>query len=164
MLTDTTTKNHTKSGLMKTILNITEDASPPALEARTPSIAEPGRRGIRILIVEDSRASRLIAAAILQNEGFEVGEAGSGAEAIEKFRKADFDLVLMDLQMSGMDGFEATRAIRNLEPEFSNTPIIAFSANVMEEARHHCLEAGMNDFVSKPFVKETLLDRIAQWT
>lgn len=118
----------------------------------------------RILIVEDSRANRLIATAILENAGFEVEGAGSGPEAIDKFQKADFDLVLMDLQMSEMDGLETTRAIRNLPIQSSNAPIIAFSANVMEETRRHCIAAGMNDFVSKPFIKETLLDKIAHWT
>ena len=118
----------------------------------------------RILIVEDSQANRLIAAAILQNSGFEVEAAGSGPEAISKFQETAFDLVFMDLQMPGMDGLTTTRAIRRLPPPRSNTPIIALTANVMEETRNDCITAGMNDFISKPFVKETVIDRINHWT
>jgi signal transduction histidine kinase/ActR/RegA family two-component response regulator len=118
----------------------------------------------RILIVEDSEANRLIAAAILRKSGFIVEEASSGFEAIQKCQQHNFDAVLMDLQMSGMDGFEATRAIRRLPSNLSSTPIIAFSANAMEETMQKCVAAGMNDFISKPFVKETILEKIARWT
>jgi CheY-like chemotaxis protein len=69
----------------------------------------------------------------------------------------------MDLQMPEMDGLEATRLIRGLPGEVSNTPIIAFSANAMEATRDQCSTAGMNDFISKPFVTEQLLAKIALW-
>ena len=151
--------------LIKTILRKQRTATPLAESSSTPVGDRLLRNGsTRILIVEDSRANRLIATAILQNAGFQVDGAGSGTEAIEKFQQTDFDLVLMDLQMSEMDGFETTREIRSLPTESCGTPIIAFSANVMEETRNRCMEAGMNDFISKPLVKETLLERITYWT
>jgi CheY-like chemotaxis protein len=151
---------------LRAVLGDTEKEVEPLLRnpCKTLKTDHEHHAGTRVLIVEDSRANRLIAAAILQNSGFEVDVAGSGAEAIEIFEHTDFDLILMDLQMSGMDGFEATREIRKLKAPKNNTPIIAFSANVMEEIREQCSEAGMNDFVSKPFVKDTLVEKITQWT
>jgi CheY-like chemotaxis protein len=152
--------------LMKAVLADMEEnvTSPPKNTCMPMNAGSNHRASTRILIVEDSLANRLIASAILKNAGFDVDGVGSGTDAIEKLGNTDFDVVLMDLQMSGMDGFEATRKIRNLKVPGSSTPIIAFSANVMEETRQQCREVGMNDFVSKPFVKETLLNKIAQWT
>ena len=151
---------------MEAVLGIdNERPKLPPCEPAEPSMAPLSHRsGDRILIVEDSQANRLIASTIIKNAGFEVEEASSGTEALAKCEDTDFDVVLMDLQMSEMDGFEATRAIRSSGFRNSSTPIIAFSANVMEETRQECLSAGMNDFVSKPFVKETLLQCIVHWS
>ena len=100
---------------------------------------------------------------ILRNSGHHVEVASSGNEALQRLEECNCDVILMDLQMPEMDGLEATRLIRGLPGEVSNTPIIAFSANAMEATRDQCSAAGMNDFIGKPFVTEQLLARIAFW-
>ena len=132
-----------------------------------PATSAPGVRaqsaGARVLLVEDSEVNQLIAATILRNSGHHVEVASSGNEALQRLEECNCDVILMDLQMPEMDGLEATRLIRGLPGEVSNTPIIAFSANAMEATRDQCSAAGMNDFISKPFVTEQLLAKIAFW-
>ena len=113
-------------------------------------------QGKRLLLVEDNDLNREIAEEILSKYGFLVELAENGAVAVEKIKNSqpgDFDLVLMDIQMPVMDGYEATKAIRGLEdPKLANIPILAMTANVFEEDRKAALENGMNGFLSKPIV------------
>lgn len=115
--------------------------------------------GKKILVVDDNEMNRLVATTILNNYGAETVEAGNGQESVEYLMKNLVDLVLMDIQMPVMNGFEATKIIRNV---ISKTmPIIALTANAIKGDNEKCLEAGMNDYMSKPFKEEDLLRKIA---
>ena len=119
-------------------------------------------KGKKILLTEDNELNREIAVELLKEEGFILDTAEDGTIAVEKMRTAkpgQSDLILMDIQMPIMDGYEATRQIRKLEnPETANIPIVAITANAFEEDRQKALEAGMNEHVSKPIDMERLLE------
>ena len=119
-------------------------------------------KGKKILLTEDNELNREIAVELLKEEGFILDTAEDGTIAVEKMRTAkpgQYDLILMDIQMPIMDGYEATRQIRKLEnPETANIPIVAITANAFEEDRQKALEAGMNEHVSKPIDMERLLE------
>ena len=115
----------------------------------------------KILLVEDNKVNRLIANTILTQFGIHVTEAVNGEIAVEILRKTSFDLVLMDMQMPVMDGVTATIMIRK---EISTTlPIVALTAHALKSEQSRCLEAGMDDFLSKPFTEEKLLNMILKY-
>ena len=118
-------------------------------------------KGKRILLVEDNPINRLVARTVLKLYGAEVTEAPDGIMAIDLFEKNIFDLVLMDVQMPGKDGLETTRYIRSHMD--SSIPIIALTANAFKEEEERCMQAGMNDFISKPFDEEQMIQLIARW-
>ena len=93
-------------------------------------------------------------------EGVHVEVAENGSIAVEKLKTSSFDIILMDVQMPVMNGFEATNAIRNLDSEKAHTPIIAMTANVLKEEVDLCYQAGMDDFIGKPFDTNELLQKI----
>ncbi len=133
-----------------------EPASPPAAE--TPPLQA------KVLLVEDNVVNQDVARFMLEACGCEVTVCDNGADAVLSLRKEGFDLVLMDCSMPGMDGFEATRRIRDNEAENGqHTPIIALTANVLEGVREHCLKAGMDDYLPKPFSKSELLAIMREW-
>ncbi len=116
---------------------------------------------LRILLTEDNLVNQRLALRILQKEGHAVVVAGIGREAVEALAKSQFDVVLMDVQMPEMDGFEATAAIRKAEIATRNhVPIIAMTAHAMSGDRERCLAADMDDYVSKPIGARALLDII----
>lgn len=119
-------------------------------------------KGKKILLAEDNELNREIAVELLKEEGFILDTAEDGTIAVEKMRTAkpgQYDLILMDIQMPIMDGYEATRQIRKLKnPETANIPIVAITANAFEEDRQKALEAGMNEHVTKPIDMERLLE------
>ena len=117
----------------------------------------------RILVVEDSKANQMVAQAILEKAGCEVELVSNGQEAIEAAREHLFDAILMDLSMPVMDGLQATRLIRELNCGSSSVPIIAMTANVFAEDRLKCMQAGMNDFITKPIQPSKLLTQLAHW-
>ena len=112
-------------------------------------------RGIKILVAEDNITNQEIALAMLEGAGIAVDIANNGQEAVDAVRKFDYDVVLMDIQMPEKDGYEATRMIRK-DPEFSSLPIIAMTAHAMKGDENKCIEAGMNDYVSKPVNQDKL--------
>lgn len=118
-------------------------------------------RGIRVLVVDDNEMNRLVAATILGLYGVIITEAENGLLAVEAIKANQPDIVLMDIQMPVMSGFEATRVIRN---EISLTlPVIALTANAIKGENLKCLEQGMNDFISKPFEESDLVSLLLQW-
>ncbi len=114
-------------------------------------------KGLRILLVEDNDINRLYASSILKNWDCYFETAENGFVAIQKLKNQEFDIVLMDIQMPVMDGFEATKAIRNDRFKNSKVPIIAITANVTKKDMEKCLAAGMNDYIVKPFTPDDLL-------
>jgi len=118
----------------------------------------------KILIVEDVELNYFIASQILESWGMEVAIAINGIEAVEMIKNSYFDLVLMDIHMPEMDGVEATRIIRSLEGDkFSKLPIIALTANALKGDNHRFIEAGMNDYITKPFIEENLYAVISRF-
>jgi len=121
------------------------------------------KRQLRILLVEDNQVNQLVASSLLKKLGHRVEHAENGQRALEALRNRRYDLILMDCQMPVMDGYEATRAIRN-NPEWQNLPVIAVTANVMQGDREDCLASGMNDYITKPYRREDLKAVIRRWT
>lgn len=116
----------------------------------------------RILIVDDLRFNREYSASILQEAGFVVDNAEDGAVGLDLATRNCYDLILMDIQMPNMDGLESTRRIRSF-PHCSKVPILAVTANTMDEDRKRCFEAGMNDFLPKPYLPSQLLGLVRKW-
>ena len=104
----------------------------------------------------------MVAVTILKNAGYHVDTARNGAEAVRAAAGQEYDVILMDCQMPQMNGYQATAAIREQEGSSRHTPIIALTAGARGEDRDRCLEAGMDDYVSKPMHKEPLLDMVRQ--
>jgi CheY-like chemotaxis protein/HPt (histidine-containing phosphotransfer) domain-containing protein len=117
--------------------------------------------GKNILVTDDNDMNRLVAATVLNNYGATIIEATNGREAIEVLKTQEIDLVLMDIQMPVMNGFEATQLIR--KELLSKIPVIALTANAIKGENEKCIEAGMNDYISKPFKEEDFVSTIARW-
>ncbi|MCP5142984.1 MAG: PAS domain S-box protein [Chromatiales bacterium] len=124
-------------------------------------------RGRRLLLVEDVLTNRMVAQAMLKPYGVEIDLAENGEEAVAMVAVADYDLVLMDVRMPVLDGIAATRRIRAAEtqagPDSAHVPIIALTANATLEDRDACLQAGMDDFLSKPLTREALDAALTRW-
>ena len=116
---------------------------------------------IRILMAEDNAINQRVGKLILQRAGFFIDLVSDGNEAFEAHRAKPYDLILMDCQMPTMDGFEATRLIRQLDQR--QPVIIAVTANALVGERERCLAAGMNDYLSKPFQAEQLVSIVEKW-
>ncbi len=121
------------------------------------------KKDARVLFVEDNETNRLVTSRYLEKTGYAFDCATTGEEAVQKALSGSFSIILMDISMPGMDGFEATRQIRALGGWAAQVPIIALTAHVMEGMREKCLAAGMNDHLGKPLSYETLTRKIEQW-
>ncbi|HSH90600.1 MAG TPA: response regulator [Ramlibacter sp.] len=119
-------------------------------------------KGARVLLVEDNDINQMIAVAMLEEVGTLVDVAEDGLQALQKVESGGYDAVLMDMQMPVMDGVEATREIRKI-PHLRGLPIIAMTANAMEQDRRKCLDAGMDDFLSKPIDPDMLWEVLQRW-
>jgi two-component system sensor histidine kinase/response regulator len=119
-------------------------------------------RGARVLLVEDNELNREVALGLLEDADLSLDTAENGKVAVHKISHQEYDLVLMDMQMPVMDGVTATKAIRS-NPRFRSLPIIAMTANAMDRDRQMCLEAGMNDHLSKPIDPDKLFDALLRW-
>ena len=120
--------------------------------------------GARVLLAEDNAVNQRVARAILEKAGHTVTLADSGQIALELWEKQPFELILMDVQMPDLDGFEATAAIRKREKgSGTHTPIIAMTAHAMSGDRERCLNAGMDDYIAKPIRGPMLLDLVAKY-
>ena len=118
----------------------------------------------RLLLVEDNVVNQKISVRLLEKMGFDVDVANDGQEACNILKTKSYDLVLMDCQMPVMDGFEATRVIRHDESELQKrTPIIAMTANAMLGDRERCLNAGMDDYITKPINADSLAAALKKW-
>ncbi|MBK8324502.1 MAG: PAS domain S-box protein [Betaproteobacteria bacterium] len=118
--------------------------------------------GQRVLLAEDEPINREIAQILLEDVGLRIDLAEDGREAVEKARSGNYAVILMDMQMPVLDGLDATRQIRQL-PGHAATPILAMTANAFSENEDQCIDAGMDDFISKPFTPEVLYATLLQW-
>ena len=125
-------------------------------------------REVSILLVEDYPTNQKVAARYLESAGYRVRVASNGRYAVEMYQNAPFDIVLMDVQMPVMDGYEATREIRRIEAakkeQGGTVPVIAMTAHVVKEYIDRCFESGMNDYISKPLKKKNLLAMVRKWS
>lgn len=118
----------------------------------------------RVLVVDDDEFNREVLSAILSMAGAEVTTVPDGPSALRALTAGmAFDAVLMDVQMPGMDGFETTRRIRE-NSQWADLPVLAITANVVRGVRKQCLEAGMNDFLTKPVDSAALFQALTRWT
>ena len=116
---------------------------------------------VRVLIVDDSSESRDVCVRLLGRLGYPCEAVTGGPEALEALQRIRYGLVLMDCEMPEMDGFETVAAIRQLERNDGHPPVIALTGLDTEENRTRCLEAGMVDFIAKPFTIKTLKEKLA---
>ncbi len=115
-----------------------------------------------VLIVEDSKVNQMIASAIIERAGYEIEVADDGYQALNILSSRRFDVILLDIQLPGIDGIEVTRKIRSSHKWFSDVRIIACSANVLDSTIKSCQEAGIDDFTTKPIVAKELLKKLSQ--
>jgi PAS domain S-box-containing protein len=147
------TKPIRQSILLEAVLSILAGAGGVTHEGLvTRQSLREAQRPLRVLLAEDNRVNQLVASRMLEKRGHAVTIAGDGREALAELARAEFDIVLMDVQMPGMDGLEATGEIRRGEGERGgHIPIVALTAHARAEDRGRCLAAGMDDFLTKPF-------------
>jgi CheY-like chemotaxis protein len=138
------------------------ESSSWAAARMAPMIPPRGDAG-RLLVVEDNAVSRELALRILERLGYQVEVATNGLEAVERASRDLFDVVLMDCQMPEMDGYEAAAEIRRRERSPGRTRIVAVTAHALAEERKRCLDAGMDDFLPKPFQPAELASAVARW-
>lgn len=127
------------------------------------TLIEEAKHSIRILLAEDDPVNRKLAGSLLTKAGYKLDIVENGKEAVEAYTSSPgkYDIILMDVQMPVMDGKEATRIIR--EKGFTNVPIVAVTADVMKGEREKLIEAGMNDYISKPIKREVIFEKVKKW-
>ena len=127
------------------------------------SISERKPAPLRILLADDNPVNCRIAVLMLEKAGHQIDVVNGGAEAIEAVRGKPYDVVLMDVQMPGVDGLEATRRIRALPIAHAGVPVIAITASALQGDDQRCLAAGMNDYITKPIDRARLLGKVSEW-
>lgn len=164
---DVTSEEHIGSCFSFTVkLGMSDLPSSQNTAARPPKNIDNSRlpyfHEARALLVEDNEVNRIVATELLSQVALQVDTAENGEIALSKLKQNRYDCVLMDVQMPVMDGYQTTRKIRQM-PHCSEIPVIAMTANVMNDDRKKCLQAGMNDFISKPILPETLYNTLIRW-
>jgi PAS domain S-box-containing protein len=136
-----------------------------AIQSSAEKHADEGREGVRLLLAEDTRINQKVVIGILGKLGYHIDVVVNGAEAVRALESIAYDLVIMDLQMPVMDGLEATRIIRNPESAVLNhlIPVVALTAHAMPGDRDLCIQAGMNDYITKPISPLLLVETIKKW-
>jgi two-component system, sensor histidine kinase and response regulator len=127
------------------------------------SMSEHRPAPLRILLADDNPVNCRLAVVMLEKAGHQIDVVNDGVEAVSAVRGKAYDLVLMDVQMPRMDGLEATRRIRALPAAGAAVPVVAITANAMHDDDRRCLEAGMDDYITKPIDRARLLSKVAQW-
>ena len=151
--------------LLKTLGKLFDaDAASAAHVTPLPAAEDNAPKALRILVAEDNPINQLLMITILKSSGYHADVVANGYEAVETARNLPYDLIIMDVQMPEMGGLEATRLIRQLNGEAAKVPIIAATAHALHGDRERFLEAGMNDYISKPINRDALLAKILQWT
>ncbi|MEL6191645.1 MAG: response regulator [Bacteroidota bacterium] len=132
----------------------------------TPNLQESEKRleGMKVLIVEDNETNQIVTQTILDSWGIETDLANNGLECVDKLRQNNYDLILMDIQMPEMDGYEATRFIRKeMQPPARDIAIVALTANAFSGSDDRCLQEGMDDYISKPVKNDSLYAKISRY-
>jgi CheY-like chemotaxis protein len=138
------------------------ETAPPHDSAADHSVVEQCRP-LRVLVAEDNRVNQLVATKLLERMGHVVEVVADGAAAVERFLTMSFDIILMDVHMPGMSGLDAARSIREYEGATgAHIPIIALTASAMKQDHQRCIQAGMDDFLTKPFIVEELRRRLVR--
>ena len=139
--------------------------TPPSGPETTEILIHPGplERRYRVLVVDDNPVNRMVALAHLEHLDFEAIAVDSGQEALDRLHAEAFDIVLMDCQLPGLDGYETTRRLRRSEGDGAHLPVIAVTAHAMKGERERCLAAGMDDYLAKPFRNDELADALERW-
>ncbi|MDB5394935.1 MAG: multi-sensor hybrid histidine kinase [Rhodospirillales bacterium] len=132
------------------------------VQTRTAATTETKGRSLNVLLAEDNKINQKFALALLSKGGHKVHVVENGHQAVDAVRRADYDLILMDIQMPELDGIQATRQIRGLPPPKSDIPIIALTAYALSGARGEYIAAGMNDYISKPVDQVILLSKLLE--
>jgi CheY-like chemotaxis protein len=138
----------------------------PGMAAGEPKPAAVGKFAAcnsRILVAEDNVINQKVTCRLLERLGLHADVAANGEEAVKMSGLVSYGLILMDCQMPVMDGFDATRQIRRRDGSTRQTPVIAVTADAMPDCRERCLEAGMNDYITKPVKAETLDLALSKW-
>ena len=138
--------------------------SPPIIREEVRTDPPTNKRTLRILVAEDNKINQQVTSAMLSGLDCEIEIVEDGASAVAAATRSDFDIILMDIQMPGMDGVTATRKIRSLPSPACDTPVIAMTANAMTGDRESYLKNGMSDYVPKPIDQDHLLSTIGKWT
>src|SRR5450432_1346957 len=136
---------------------------PPRVLGAVSQRLDVAKRSYRVLLAEDNEFNRVLIERVLCTLNCEVDLAPSGREAVRRFHQGKYDLVLMDCHMPDLDGLEATRQIRAVEDPGQHVPIFAVTAGTVPGARQACLQAGMDDFIAKPFSLSTLRRKASHW-
>ena len=147
-----------------TVMGASVETSSVPLVTRHSMLEAQAQKRAKVLVVEDNIVNQKLALRMLEKRGCRVDIAANGREAVNASARMAYDCIFMDCQMPEMDGFEATAAIRAHEVQTGNhVPIIAMTANAMQGDRERCLEAGMDDYISKPVRSEALEAVLQKW-
>jgi len=152
-----------QSALLDTLMTLLGRGRTGPLPISASETTPPPLLSLKVLVAEDNAINQQVAVGLLTKLGHRADVADDGAEAVERVRRGDYDLVLMDMQMPRTDGLDATRAIRALPPPKSDVVIIAMTANAMNGDRDLCLAQGMDDYIAKPIDRRRLTQCLERW-